>query len=677
MKDNNKKELTYKIKVNKKLIHRKSENNLKIIQTPSQNKTKLNYISNLKQRNSFSKRTKNLSDIDFDANENYIPNHQYSQMTYTSKYFMDDISYKKGNIIYDMQKNKYLKPIFDSKDFYKKIFKCRIDSPSNLFLLPKDDIKKSLSALSSPKFKESLYAINNNYKIKKENNYNKNPLSLLNNLKEFNSKFPIQIFRNSLYNKEINSVYNNSRENLNSSDTFNSLNNNKNSKTCKNFYNKKVKFNDKINLSYKSICKCKTFNKLIKEKLEKFCFKLEIIFLNIIKKIFNKFINKINTIKSKDYSRDKIYNKLSNETISGKNTFYDTQTIRNSNIDNDIIRTNILTNINYFNIFETNKIIKDNANRFDRDIVGNSKEKNQKDRQINNKIIKKDIYNYRNIRLIENKDLKRNKKKLLIFRKINNDGIPNNNQLIYKKKTNFSRKDFSIKKDKNNDSDLTKSEYSHRIKNNTLSMNIVENNSMYQNKSKIMFMKNNIRNKIEKEYNLGEIKNRKLFYFFNYYTIKDRNYIKSKNKKYNNSSAKYRKYPLNIFKNIDFSIKANKMNIYKKIKIFKNDKRYDNKKYKTLIQNSIKINNIDKIHKRYDINFNTIDKKNISKNNNEILLNKNYFLKQNNTKYDDYVNNNKKINKIIINCVKLLTKIITKLYIKKQFQIFKKSLDII
>ena len=119
------------------------------------------------------------------------------------------------------------------------------------------------------------------------------------------------------------------------------------------------------------------------------------------------------------------------------------------------------------------------------------------------------------------------------------------------------------------------------------------------------------------------------------------------------------------------------MNIYKKIKIFKNDKRYDNKKYKTLIQNSIKINNIDKINKRYDINFNTIDKKNISKNNNEILLSKNYFLKQNNTKYDDYVNNNKKINKIIINCVKLLTKIITKLYIKKQFQIFKKSLDII
>ena len=265
----------------------------------------------------------------------------------------------------------------------------------------------------------------------------------------------------------------------------------------------------------------------------------------------------------------------------------------------------------------------------------------------------------------------------MIFRKINNDGIPNNNQLIYKKKTNFSRKDFSIKKDKNNDSDLTKSEYSHRIKNNTLSMNIVENNSMYQNKSKIMFMKNNIRNKIEKEYNLGDIKNKKVFYYYNYYIIKDKNYNKIYNKKYSNKSAKYRNHPLNITKNIDFSIKANKMNIYKKIKIFKNDKKYDNKKYKTLIQNSIKINNIDKIHKRYDINFNTIDKKNISKNNNEILLSKNYFLKQNNTKYDDYVNNNKKINKIIINCVKLLTKIITKLYIKKQFQIFKKSLDII
>ena len=680
MKVNDKKELIYKIKVNKKLTHRKSENNLKINQTPSQAKTKLNYISNLKQRNSFSKRTKNLSDIDFDANENYIPNHQYSQMTYTSKYFMDDISYKKGNIIYDMQKNKYLKPILDSKDFYKKIFKCRIDSPSNLFLLSKDDIKKSLSALSSPKFKESLYAINNNYKIKKEKNCNKNAINLLNNLKEFNSNFPIQIFRNSLYSKEIKSVYNNSRENLNNSDTFNNLNNNqKNSKTCKNFYNKKAKFSEKNNLSYRCISKYKTFNKPMKEKIEIFCYILEIFFLNIIKAIFNNFINKINTIKSKDYSKEKIYNKLSNETISRKNTFYDTQTIRNTIIDSDTIKTNILANINYYNIYETNKIIKDNAYRFDRDIIGNSKDKkhnekkiNNNDKHINNTIIKKDINSYRNIRLIENKDLKRNKKKLLIFRKINNDYIPND-QLIYKKKTNISRKDFSIKKEKSENSDLTKSEYSKKIKNNALSFNVFENNSVHQNKSKIMFLKNNIRNKIEKEYNLGEIKKRKLFYFFNYYTIRDRNYIKSKNKKYNNSSAKYKKYRLNIFKNIDFSIMANKRNIYKKINIYINDKRYNNKKYKTLIQNSIKTNNLDKIYKKYDINFNTIDKKNCSKNNNEILLSKKYFLNQNKSKYDN-VNRNKDINKIFINCVKLLTKIITKLYIKKKFHIFKQSL---
>ena len=680
MKVNNKKESTYKIKVNKKLIHRKSENNLKIVQNPSQKKIKLNYISNLKQRNSFYKRTKNLSDFDLEPNENYSPNHRYSQMTYTSKYYMDDISYKKGNIIYDMQKNKYLKPIFDSKDFYKKIFKCKIDnSPSNLFLLPKDDIKKSLSAISSPKFKESLYAINNNLKIKKES---KNTINLLNNLKEVNSNFPIQIFRNSLYNKEISSIYN-SRENLNNSDTFNSFSQ-KNSKTCKNFYNNNIKFNEKINLSYKNIYKYKTINKTMKEKIENFCYILEIFFLNIIKNIFSKFINKINRIKTKDFNTEKINNILSCESLSRKNTFYDTQTIRNSNIDNDTIKTNLFTSINFYHTHETNKITKDNINCFDRDIIGNSKEKNnnnikinQKEKKINNKIIKRDIYNNRNIRLIENKDLKRNKKKLLIFRKINNDCITNN-QLIYKKKINFSRKDFSIKKEKNNNSDLTKFEYSEKMKNKFLPFNIVENNSIYQNKSKMILLNNKLRNKIEKEYNLVEKKNKNknVFQFFNYYIIRDKNYIKIYNKKYNNKSTKYRNYSLNIVRNIELSIKVNKINVYKKIKIYTKDKRYDKKKYKTLIQNSIKINNLDKIHNRYDKNFNTIDKNNCSKNNNKILLSKNHFLQQNNSKFDK-VNRNKVINKIIINCVKLLTKIITKLYIKKKFQMFKKSLNII
>ena len=89
----------------------------------------LYFYLNLIKKNSLSKLIKNLYNFDFDINEKYKNNKIYSQRTYTCKYLIDESPYKKGNIIYDMQKNKYLKPIFDSKDFQKKMLKFKFDEP--------------------------------------------------------------------------------------------------------------------------------------------------------------------------------------------------------------------------------------------------------------------------------------------------------------------------------------------------------------------------------------------------------------------------------------------------------------------------------------------------------------------------------------------------------------------
>ena len=272
--NNNWVESKYKIKVNKKLIHKNSENNVKVIKTPSQ-KIKLSPKFTLYQRNSFSKKTKSLYNFDFDTNENFPKN--YSQRTFTSKYLADDISYKKGNIIYDMQKNKYLKPIFDSKDFLEKILKCQID---------KDDYNKSIS-ITSPKLKESIFKINDIFKIKNQNKSN-------------NTNFPLKFFRNNL-NNSINkgNIKNVSKDNLSINNSFNNFKNiilksDKVSKTCKNFHNNKINYYDTDLIKYQNNYNmCKYFenknhrcyrkysiknNKTLNDKITAFCYILETFF---------------------------------------------------------------------------------------------------------------------------------------------------------------------------------------------------------------------------------------------------------------------------------------------------------------------------------------------------------------------------------------------------------------
>lgn len=636
--NNNWVESKYKIKVNKKLIHKNSENNVKVIKTPSQ-KIKLSPKFTLYQRNSFSKKTKNLYNFDFDTNENFPKN--YSQRTFTSKYLADDISYKKGNIIYDMQKNKYLKPIFDSKDFLEKILKCQID---------KDDYNKSIS-ITSPKLKESIFKINDIFKIKNQNKSN-------------NYNFPLKFFRNNL-NNSINkgNIKNVSKEHLSINNSFNNFKNiilksDKVSKTCKNFHNNKINYYDTDLIKYQNNYNmCKYFenknhkyyrkysiknNKTLNDKITAFCYILETFFLNIIKKNFRKFLNSIRNPKEKIY----IINSETNSN-SRKNTFYDTETIKNSNIEDIPIKmnTNAITNINFFNFFETNKIIENNVNKFDRDIIGNSKEKKEK------KINKNELY-----------DNNRNKKRILIFKKINNKDI-SDSPLVYNKKTNFIKSD--IKKER-------KKSY-FTINNKTFSFrNKDDNNIISKNRTKIFVLKNNL-----KEINIKQKK--LLFIHSNYYVIKDIKYKKIYKYKYNIKKLAEFNKNLKYFRNTNFTINDNKTNIYIKIKINKKNKRYDNKNEKDKEYNKKNlINNLDKIKNKYNMNYISVDLKNNSNNNNnnnKHLLNKYYPVKKReNNSSNKYENRNIKINKILINCVKLLTKIITKIYKKRKFYIFKKAL---
>ena len=635
MNNNNKVvESIYKIKVNKKLLYKKSENNIKVIKTPSQ-KIKFSPKYSLNQRNSFNKIIKNLYNFDFESNEKEKLSKNYSQRTYLDRYYTDDITYKKGNIIYDLQNNKYLKPIFDSKDFHKKILKCQIDE---------DDYKRSLSALTSPKLKGSLFTINDIFKIKKqnENKCNKNTLYLLNNLKEFNSKFPIQFFRNSLkYSPMKSDINNKSKEklNLNNSHNFNSLNNyafksERASKTSKNFYNNKINFYEddslksqnnkfKYKFKYSNKYSIKT-NKILREKLSSFCYILENFFLNIIKKNFRKFLNIILN------QREKIY-KINRETLynSRRNTFNDTEKSKNPHIDDVSIKTNAITNINFFNIFETNKIIKNNANEFDRDIIGHSKSKE--------------------------------KYKKILFKKIDNK-YKNSSEtpLIYHKKIKFSKNDLSSSKKNiypiNKINEINNNTFSFRSNNDKI------NNNIYKNKYKIFVLTNKID---EKKF---------LFIHLKYYTIKDIRYKKIFNNKYNKKkSVKFNKN-LKYFRNIDFTINDTDIK-YKKIKINQSNNKKD-------IEYNKKItNNLNKNKKKYNKNYISLNLNlhNYSNNNNKIVLNNNCLAhnkrnKENNLKRANQ-KTNVKINKILINCVKLLTKIITKVYLKKNFNILKRAIN--
>ena len=120
-----------RIKVNKKLIKKKSGNNINKYNSLLEVNNNNNYINKLfVRRNSFTTKIKFPKiNLGFDnINGNFI-NKQYSQRTYSYNNLSEEISYKKGNIIYDMQNNKYLKPVLNSKEIYKKLLKCKMEFP--------------------------------------------------------------------------------------------------------------------------------------------------------------------------------------------------------------------------------------------------------------------------------------------------------------------------------------------------------------------------------------------------------------------------------------------------------------------------------------------------------------------------------------------------------------------
>ena len=668
MKEKNKNESLYRIKVNKKLIHKNSENNIKTIKTPFKiNNNNINESNILIKKNSLSKLIKNLYNFDFDINEKYKNNKIYSQRTYTCKYLIDESPYKKGNIIYDMQKNKYLKPIFDSKDFQKKMLKCKIDEPfSRLLQFNKDFKCKSLSELSSPKNNDNKEN-NNIYNLKKENKDNNNTLYLSNHLKEFNLNFPLTFLKNRLNNSKNYSCRNKNKDILQKYHSFNKLKSNilfngKASNRCKKFQKKTFNYKSEKNFfkfhknKKSNSFKERKINKSLKERIGDFCYILEIFFLNIIKKHFEKLINKIKSIRSSIRSEDKYYYKINSEANSKRNTFYDTDTIRsykNYNFDNEITKNNHISNLNYFNKYDTDNNIINNLNNFDRDIIEEPKDINY---YINNikKINKNHTYNNINDKIC-NKKFPKTKKKILLFRKINNK-CPSDRLLIYQKKNNFTKNNYSIKNEKNK---MTKINKSENIENTCC-------DSIGKNKTKLIKFKNNRNYKLNTNIN----KNKKLFLFFNYYSIRDINYKKAYNKKYINNlkSGSYNR-PLYFYRNIYFSIKQ-KINVYKKIKI--NGNSYKKNNFLTL---TIKKKN-NKSKKIYNMNFpNSINKdikNNTNNNNKKINFNKkNIEIKENN------LERNEKINKILVNCAKLLSKILTKIYLKKKFYTFKKNIDFI
>ena len=133
---------------------------------------------------------------------------------------------------------------------------------------------------------------------------------------------------------------------------------------------------------------------------------------------------------------------------------------------------------------------------------------------------------------------------------------------------------------------------------------------------------------------------------------------------------------MKIFKNINFSINQNnKAFLYKKIKV---PHGIDHKRYNTLVYESNR--HLNKRKKIYNININSTyskDKSNIkyiyyNSNNNSSYSNNKKESKLDNNCFDG----NTRINKIIINCVKFLSKIIRKLLIKKYFNLLTKKLII-
>lgn len=710
-------ESSYKIKVNKTLIHKKTICNLKNINTPKKLNNTVKKKNDLLKRNSFCKDVKLMSNLDFNSFEKSTSN-DYSQKTYTCKYLIEDNSNKKGNIFYDMQNNKYLKPILDSKDIQKKILKCHISEPlSNRYNFNKDNNKhshkKCLSELPSPKIKESTlfskekYNVNSNnnnnnnispnvIKIKNEKIINKNIYYLLNNLKIYNSNsnYPIKFLRNGLNNKKENySCYNKIGVNSNNYNINSLTYNDKQSKTCKNFYKKKISYdsnennsknsfkfhNNLIKNNSNSFLNDKNIKKLLYEKIRFFCNFLEIFFLNIIKNMFKRFINNISLIENQNIENN-IY-KINSDTNTRRNTLYDSESVRshkNSIFDNDMnLKPNTYSNVNFFSLYEINKKLNNLTNRFDRDIVGHSKDKKNiekysekiKDYGIKNKIFNKIK---RSESIENNMNIKRNKNKYNILKK--KDTSNTSNLLIYHKKVNLSKvNDKSVKIDKNKTlnkikDNNSKNDYNLKSLNNTNTYfyNILSDNDeplINKNKTKQLILKNKIKSDYE------AFKSKKLFINFKYYKIKDINYTKLYINKYKN---KKHKNHFSFCRNINFSInQKNNSNLYKKIKINKKTDKISHRHNNNVINQSN--TNLNKTKNIYNINIHSVYKKDDTnmKRNLEYNNNRNKTIKHINIKYD-FNDRNEKVNKIIINCAKFLTKSIRKSFVKKYFKILKK-----
>ena len=174
MNEKNKKELLIRIKVNKKNIKRK-ENNLKDINNRSNIYLKTQGNNSIAKRNSFSNKLSDLHQTDLEPKLIF---RNYSQKTYNYQVLNSKNINEKGNIIFEMQKNKYLKPLLYSKDIYEKILKCKIaDSSFNAYHLKNEERNKNISEDSSKKLEEETL-----FKNKEKNRIKKNNRFLLNNL---------------------------------------------------------------------------------------------------------------------------------------------------------------------------------------------------------------------------------------------------------------------------------------------------------------------------------------------------------------------------------------------------------------------------------------------------------------------------------------------------------------
>ena len=702
MKGKNKENSSYKIKVNKTLIHKKSICNLKNIGTPNKISSGLkNNNNDIIQRNSFSRKIKKISTIDFDSNDNSAIKNYYSQKTYTCNYLLEDNTYntyKAGNIFYDIQKNKYLKPMLDSKDIQKKILKCQITEPlSSLYNINNiNNIynnKKCLSELQSPKEKEfisfSREKFNNNsdhssiIKIKNENIINKNTYYLLNNLKICGSNYPIKFLRNNLNNNNDNYTYYKKNEiNLNNYDINSNQQRIKRNKTCKNFYYKNTNYEPCGNNSqilnilnkYSSISNKyrKSTKNLLNDKIRNFCNILERFFLNIIKKMFKRLVNELNLIKNKNKNKEKNFTKINSETNTRRNTAYDLDTIKtykNSRFNRDTsIKGNSFSSINYLSYENSNNL----TNRFDRDIIGNSKEKKNENKNFKtiNHLIKNKLNNEmrRNEIFGNNNNSSRTNNKYVTLKKLYADN--SGKSLIYHRKTNFSyKKEKSIKKDNNLSNNKTLNitgnnnvDESLKVKksNNTICFNNIDEPIIHKKKTRIILVKK------KRKSNIDINKNKKLFMNYNYYIIRDFNYKKIFINKYTNKN----KNDLSFFRNINFSIiQKNESNLNKKLKI--NDKIGHKKNNTISNQSDNDLNKTKKIlyinnHSLYnkdDTNIKNISNYNNNKNTKKII-NYNY----------NFNDRNDKIKKIIINCAKFLIYIIRKLLVKKYFIYFIKMI---